>query len=357
MNYYIKEICVDDYLQKTAGVKARDDAETILERDGFDRITIESKNEDRKNGNIFQKFLWHFKIVNIWLKNTENISSGDILFVQIPVMEHSIVLDRAFKKIRKRGVKVVLLIHDLESLRFSKRKEINFKTRIRLKFEDRILSAADFVIVHNPRMKRLVSSKIGRKDNIISLGLFDYIIDDYDEERANKIVRKKNDPAIIAGTLRKNKAAYVYDLPDDVIFNLYGVGYEGDEKDSINYFGAFEPEELPYELRGSFGVVWDGESSDICTGVYGEYLKINNPHKTSLYLASGIPVIIWKEAALADVVEKYKCGITVNSLYNLSETVKNLTEDDYRVMKDNAEKIGKKLRKGHFLLKAIRKCK
>ena len=50
-------------------------------------------------------------------------------------------------------------------------------------------------------------------------------------------------------------------------------------------------------MEGSFGLVWDGISVETCAGVYGEYLKVNNPHKTSLYLASGIPVIIWKEAA------------------------------------------------------------
>ena len=56
----------------------------------------------------------------------------------------------------------------------------------------------------------------------------------------------------------------------------------------------------------NFGLVWDGTSLDGCNGRYGEYLKFNNPHKTSLYLSCGIPVIIWKEAALADFVEEHK---------------------------------------------------
>lgn len=356
MNYYVKEVYEDESLQKTAGVKARDDAETILDRIGFERIAMESRNENRKNGNTIQKFLWHFKIVKIWLKSTDKLKAGDALFVQIPVMEHSIVLDKAFKRLRKRGVKVILLIHDLESLRFSKRKEIDFKTRIRLKFEDNILASADHIIVHNPKMKRIVASKLRGKNDIVSLGLFDYIIDNYNYERAAKIIRKKDDPVIIAGTLRKNKAAYAYDLPEDAKVNLYGVGYEGEETDNVKYLGAFEPEELPYELRGSFGVVWDGETAKDCIGVYGEYLKINNPHKTSLYLASGIPVIIWEKAALADIVKKYNCGITVNSLYEINEKLSAMTDEDYEKMKKNTEKMGQKLRDGFFLKNAIQKC-
>lgn len=356
MNYYVKEVYKDESLQKTAGVKARDDVETILDRIGFERIILESRNENRKNGNSLQKFFWHFKILNIWLKSTEGLKSGDTLFVQIPVMEHSIVLDRVFNKLKNRGVKVILLIHDLESLRFSKRKELGLKTRIRLKFEDKVLTSSNYIIVHNTKMKRIVASKLRRKDGIISLGLFDYIIDNYDTERAAKIVRTKNDPVIIAGTLRKNKAAYAYDLPEDLKVNLYGVGYEGVETDTVKYLGAFEPEELPYELRGSFGIVWDGETSKDCVGVYGEYLKINNPHKTSLYLASGIPVIIWEKAALADIVKKYNCGIAVNSLLEINKILSNMADEDYDKMKQNTEKMSEKLRDGFFLKNAIQKC-
>ena len=32
------------------------------------------------------------------------------------------------------------------------------------------------------------------------------------------------------------------------------------------------------------GLVWDGDSCSSCSGVCGEYLKINNPHKISFYL-------------------------------------------------------------------------
>ena len=57
-------------------------------------------------------------------------------------------------------------------------------------------------------------------------------------------------------------------------------------------FGSFLPDELPSALEGSFGLVWDGDSSKTCSGVFGEYLRYNNSHKASLYLASGFPIIV-----------------------------------------------------------------
>ena len=73
---------------------------------------------------------------------------------------------------------------------------------------------------------------------------------------------------------------------------------------NVKYCGQYKPEELPEKLEGGFGLVWDGDDLGACTGVFGEYMKYNNPHKTSLYLASGLPVIIWEKAAMAKYIEK-----------------------------------------------------
>ena len=68
-------------------------------------------------------------------------------------------------------------------------------------------------------------------------------------------------------------------LPENQKFNLYGVGYTGNTNKDIKYYGAFPPEQLPYVMQGAWGLVWDGTSSNTCEGVFGEYLRINNPHK------------------------------------------------------------------------------
>ena len=138
-------------------------------------------------------------------------------------------------------------------------------------------------------------------------------------------------------------------------YNLYGVGYTADFP-NLKYMGSFPPDDLPKVLKGSYGLIWDGDSLDTCTGSYGEYLRINNPHTTSLYLSSGIPVVIWKEAALADFVIENNVGIAVDSLENIESILGKVTKEDYDKMKKNAYKLSKKLRSGYFTMNAINKC-
>lgn len=73
--------------------------------------------------------------------------------------------------------------------------------------------------------------------------------------------------------------------------------------------------------------------NETCSGGKGEYLRINNPHKLSLYLAVGLPVIIWDEAAEAEFVLRENVGFTIKSLYELSEKMALISDDDYEIMK------------------------
>mgnify|MGYP007079152982 FL=1 len=86
-------------------------------------------------------------------------------------------------------------------------------------------------------------------------------------------------------------------------FNLYGNGFDLEKaqgKEHFNCKGFVRSDELIATAEGDFGLVWDGFSVDACTGNFGEYLKYNNPHKTSLYIRCELPVIIWDQAALSD---------------------------------------------------------
>ena len=354
MYYYIKEVNEFEDLKNTAGIKARDDVECILEKCGYKSIFIKSLNEERKSASKFMKLLWHFRVKKMWCKSADELKDGDVLLVQIPVIEHSLFLESAFKKIKKKGVNIIFVVHDLESLRFSNRKGIGIFMRLRVKIEDNILLDADNIIAHNKKMANILRKKTKNNCNIVSLGLFDYLSNDIKHE--NKERHALNKPVVIAGTLRKHKAKYVYSLPNDLKYNLYGVGYEGKNDENIKYYGAFPPEELPNIIEGSFGLVWDGDSTDTCSGIYGRYLKINNPHKVSLYMASGIPVIIWKEAALADFILKNNCGFVIETLNDISKKIDSLSDDEYKEMLFNVNKIKTMVNEGYYLKNAISKC-
>ena len=169
---------------------------------------------------------------------------------------------------------------------------------------------------------------------------------------------QKDFPIMVAGNLTPSKAGYLYALPDKPSFNLYGVGFdESRSSKNTSYFGSFMPDELLSALVGSFGLVWDGDSAETCQGTYGNYLRFNNSHKASLYLAAGFPVVVWKESALAHFILKQKCGIAVSSLYDLETELSNLTEEEYNELVRNARRIGSQLQEGKYLLTALAKLK
>ena len=107
-------------------------------------------------------------------------------------------------------------------------------------------------------------------------------------------------------------------------------------------------------MKGDFGLVWDGSSVSSCKGNFGEYLKLNNPHKTSFYLRSGLPVIIWKQAALAHFVSSHGIGICINSLEELDDIMKNMTIEEFSRMKANVLRESRRLQAGHYASFAIK---
>ena len=217
--------------------------------------------------------------------------------------------------------------------------------------EASFLKAADGIIAHNPVMKSVLVDKGIAEDKIVSLGIFDYLIPNFQEKSG----QTKDQPMIVAGNLAQEKAGYLYGLPAQPAYNLYGVGFdESRALENETYFGSFLPDELPAALEGGFGLVWDGDSAETCSGVFGEYLRYNNSHKASLYLASGFPLVVWKQSALSHFVLEKGCGIAVESLHDLKETIDNLSDADYQDLVDNAKHVGQEIRDGHYLKTALK---
>ena len=240
----------------------------------------------------------------------------------------------------------------MEVLRYANLDTVPLKHKIRVQIQESgLLDAADGIIAHNPIMKSVLVDKGIDADKIVSLGIFDYLIPDFQEN--NEL--SKNQPIIVAGNLAQEKAGYLYSLPAEPAYNLYGVGF--DESRALaneTYFGSFLPDELPAALEGGFGLVWDGDSAETCSGVFGEYLRYNNSHKASLYLATGFPLVVWKKSALSSFVLEKGCGIAVESLHDLKETIDNLSDADYQDLVDNAKRVGQEIREGHYLKTALK---
>lgn len=347
MKYFLKEEFLKDSGARNAGNKARNDVEEIVKREGYQPLllTVEDwyqmgtvKAQRHKAKALAQAF--------------SQLKSGDQLLIQFPMLHHSFFTTRLVRKIQRRGVQVYFIIHDLEALRYANLDTVPLKHKIRVHLqESSLLKVADGVIAHNPIMKSVLVEKGLPEHKLVSLEIFDYLIPNYQEKDG----LSKDQPIIVAGNLAQEKAGYLYQLPARPAYNLYGVGFdESRALENEAYFGSFLPDELPAALEGGFGLVWDGDSAETCSGVFGEYLRYNNSHKASLYLASGFPLVVWKQSALSRFVLENGCGIAVESLHDLKNTIENLSDVDYQELVANAKIIGKKIRDGFYLTSALK---
>ena len=327
MKYFLKETYVK---ANHAGSKARMDAEKIMLDNGYrEYYLIESQKNNLLNQN-------------------------DVIILQFPLLWQSLKKQIRIKFLKKRNFKVYLLIHDIESLRKKKIKSFSdFKHSIIYFLQNKtVLERVDGIIAHNDKMKSELVKMGINQEKIVSLEIFDYLVPNFNEDK-----NYDKDKILLAGNFDIRKTRYARKLPEKPEFEIYGINFESEHlPNNVHYKGAFTPDELPNHLQGGFGLVWDGDSAHTCSGMYGEYLKINNPHKASLYLASGFPIIVWSQSALADFVKNNNCGLLINSLFEIAETLKSISEDEYQELIKNSKRIGKKIRQGYYLKTALEKC-
>ena len=350
MKYYLKEEFLHDNNVKNAGNKARNDVEVIL--NDLDYAPLKVIVDDWYKMNVLNAQLHKYRAL---LRAFKRLKKNDDIVIQFPLLHHSLFINSLLKSLKNRGVNIYLLIHDLETLRFVNDKTLPFRMKLRMKLtESDTFHSVTGIIAHNPIMKSVLVDKGVEADKIVSLGIFDYLIPNFQEKKG----LTKNQPIIVAGNLAQEKAGYLYSLPEEPAYNLYGVGF--DESRALaneTCFGSFLPDELPATLEGGFGLVWDGDSAETCSGVFGEYLRYNNSHKASLYLAAGFPLVVWKQSALSHFVLENGCGIAVESLHDLKDTIDILSDTDYQDLVENAKRVGKGIRDGHYLITALNNLK
>ena len=345
MVYYVIEGTIENNFN--AGSKARIDVEKIFEKNNFQKLYIDTVKE--KNKNKLKKILEYRNNTKIWYESLKKLNNGDTLIIQYPLTNPTLNLYKVIKKYK--NINFISIIHDLSSLRFDESilGKIAFK---KAQKEDKyLLNTMNKIIAHNYSMKNELIKLGNNKDDIIELELFDYLVNNQVEYKD----RNKIDPIIIAGNLSFQKAGYLRYLNKvNYNFNLYGIGFEKElESKNIDYKGKFLPEELVNKLEGSFGLIWDGPIIETCTTKIGEYLKYNNPHKTSLYLTAGIPVIVWSESAQAKFVLENNIGIVISDLNDLDKEINKITDEEYSKMLENAREISKKLQEGYYTNKAL----
>lgn len=256
--------------------------------------------------------LWQF------LKLSGTLEKDSIVFFQYPHINPRImpIVMPLFKKYRKAAI-----IHDMNSIRV----DGNLSNT-----EKKALNYFDELYVHSDNMQGYLKTKLKQDIVYHVIECFPYMA------APNLEKRSLSNQVVFAGNLDKS-----YFLLDFVKSNknldllLYGIMKDSSKlSGKANYMGKFQPDEIQ-NIKGSWGLVWDGERTDCCGGSYGEYLKIIAPHKFSMYLAAELPVIVWKESAMAKLVEKYQLGITIGSLSEISDKIETIDENIYQSFLDN----------------------
>lgn len=326
--FYISKNYRDRY---TASSKAKLDCELIVQSLGFINIGLPVSFSQNS-------YLGRLKTVLSNKYACLRMPKNSIAFLQYPVYGYK---DQVNRCLRQKN-KIITVIHDLNALR-----------GITQLSDFKVLESSDVLIVHTQRMKEWCLENL-RVKHIVVLELFDYLYDK-PRDREVKLYDKNRISVAFAGNLSKSAFLDHIHLHQSQL-NLFGIGIDRRQiGEGCVYQGCFPPNELYKYLNSMFGLVWDGDTVETCTGVGGKYLRYIIPHKISMYLSCGMPVIVWSQSAMADFVRKEHIGLVVDSIGDMDTFLQKVSVEDYKQLCAHVQDIRDKVISGFYLSDAIAK--
>ncbi|KRM87280.1 beta-1,6-galactofuranosyltransferase [Lacticaseibacillus thailandensis DSM 22698 = JCM 13996] len=307
--------------------KAKNDINDIAQRMGYQTLSIfrydvEADTDDQL----------YSRIDGI----TAPVVSGDLVIFQYPTNDGFKFDEQFMSHLVDRGVHVVIQIHDAECLRgYVPYDEVAFFNR------------ASAIITHNDNMTNALADK-GVTAPMFANYAFDYLSVNTKNRytQADKHLEKS---LVLAGSLDKSR--YLEHWPYQTNLVAFGRNETMQLDPQIDFRGEVKPEELGYIIPYRFGLAWDSNIPN--GGQYKDYTRFNNPHKVSMYLANGLPVVLWKDAGMAPFVVKNHLGITIESLDELDDALAALSQAEIDDILQHVETVKWALRDGFFTRRAI----
>lgn len=317
-----------------AASKAKDDIHTIVRNIG---LPIYSMRKNTTKVKMVNLLLDAFRYLSVLSRIEFTIKKGSVLIVQRRL---SFTKARMLSGIlRLKKCRMCVIIHDINSIRFGA-----------VGSEIKCLNKAEYLIVHTAAMKEKLVS-FGVEAEMIVLDVFDYVTD-----KSHIAVRRNSNKIVFAGNLGKTAFLPFLQSEPELDFNFYG--FEMPQNlagiSNITYKGRFVPTHV-CDIEGSWGLVWDGDSIDTCSGLLGNYLSYIAPHKCSLYIAAHLPLIVWENSAMARFVKDNGIGICVSSVAEISDRISAVSDELYAQMQSNLRLLSKKLGNGEQVRNAIGK--
>ncbi len=326
----------------SAGNKAKTDNEDTLRKMGAVNLGIA---QTHYNSKILTFLLDLIGVAHFCFA----VRKGDRILLQYPVKKYFAFLCNVA---HMRGAKVITVIHDLGAFR---------RKRLTIQQENKRLSHADYIIASNAAMRKWLLDN-GMQRPVGELGLFDYKSDESVVAPAPSSTVSRPLSITYGGALNLRKNSFFLKFKElNPIFSthIYGnhKGLPGIESTKgFEFHGFTAADTFIQTAQGDFGLVWDGDSTDNCTGSFGEYLRYNSPHKASFYLRAGLPIIVWRQAAIAPIIEQEGIGISIDSLHELNRILSEITDQQMADMRTNVQRVSEQLRTGGYMRKALEKA-
>lgn len=334
MKYTIEEYVFNDY---NASSKARKDVSHFVLKNDFHSLFKNDKTKIQHNK--LAKILLSVKLYIKLLR----LKREDILFVQTSLMMLKPIL--RIKSIKK--FRLIYLIHDLFCLRYNTEESIKEHSQ-EIKRRMSVISQCDYVIAHNDIMVQRLRD-FGCTSLLMPLEIFDYYCNFPPKRRT--LFDGERVKVAFAGYLGKSHFLKKLDeSPHTYQLIVYGLP-KIDLKTSI-YKGSVDADVLPNIIEGHFGLIWEG---DYDVQEQDNYTCINNPHKLSMYIVAGLPVIAWEKSAAGKFIVAYNVGITINSLDELDKCIKHISSAEYSQMIGNCLSLRHKLVHGMHIQNVLKK--
>ncbi|MGI8599482.1 MAG: hypothetical protein ACR2KB_09510 [Chitinophagaceae bacterium] len=307
------------------------DVEKVLLKNGFIPLLF----PHQKDFSLYAKAKRFLFLVQILVK----IPTGSILLFESPLYAKLYMILVKWILLYKPSVRMICFITDINGL-----KDDN---QTLLENEKIFFKKLKYFIVHNNRMKTWLLS-FHNNAHISCIEFFDFLT----SSSAN--FPKKANEVTFAGNLFKSRFINELDIIEGIQFHIYGkLDRTIKVPAKAEYYGIVEPYSLPNQIKGSYGLVWDGDSVERSTGTFGNYLHYISPHKLSLYIISGLPLIAHSTSASAELIKKYKIGLLTNSLKELHNLLNKVTDEEYNDMQRNCKELTLNISSGTCLTKAI----
>lgn len=265
---------------------------------------------------------------------TAAVSQGDLVIYQYPSYNGGNFELAFIRRMKLRGIRVAILVHDSELLRGSGYND-----------EKELFCMVDALIVHGKEMEDKLR-EFGVHTLMVQKSLFDYLVDGPYAKLSDELARK----IVFAGNIRKSTFLGEW-IPKT---NLIAFGRKGEMvlSEKVEYGGEFQQEDLIRVMpKDCFGIAWDNNLDQ--GGAYQDYTRYNAPHKVSLYLSLGLPVFVWKESSAATIVQKYQLGFAIDSLSEIDGILDNMSDEELRALKRNVNNFSRVLRQGLFTRNAF----